>query len=218
MAEQLALDGFDGKVMHPRLVMTAYHGTNDALIASAARLYIPDRAVVLDCTYSAGRFWRQTDTSRFRLVGSDIRPVAGIQADMRRLPYRDHIADVVVIDPPYVHDVGVRTVDTAYANRQTTPGFGYDDIIALYRDGMAEATRVLRPGGLCWVKCQDQVQDHRQRWAVVDLHAAAAGLGYEAQDMFILTVAAPPGAARSERQFHARRNHSYLWVFRAMPP
>ena len=211
---QGALEGFDDKVMHPKLVMTAYHGANDVLIANAARLYIPDGAVVLDCTYAAGAFWRRTQTDRFTLIGSDILPVADVQADFRQLPYRDGCADVLVVDPPYVHSTTQpRAIHSSYANNETTPGLTVGDILELYRGGLAEAMRVLRPGGLCWVKCQDQVSASKQSWFVVDIYQSALALGFYGQDMFVLTVASPPGSGRGAKQQHARRNHSYLWVF-----
>jgi hypothetical protein len=54
----------------------------------------------------------------------------------------------------------------------------------------------------------------QQYWSVVILHAMALELGYRAQDMFVLVNPQPPGRRTAERQYHARRNHSYLWIFR----
>ncbi len=48
--------------------------------------------------------WRNTDTTRFTLLPSDINPEAGVTvADFRTLPYAPESIDVVVLDPPYVH-------------------------------------------------------------------------------------------------------------------
>jgi hypothetical protein len=216
MLEQLAFDG-PGRVIAPAAVMTAHHGRNDAMIANVARLYIPDGATVLDCTWGKGNFWQRTVTGRCRLLGTDLAsPSARVRADFRTLPFAPESFDVVVFDPPYVHSAGTssRYIEQRYRNRETTPSLNYAGVMALYGDGMAEALRVLRPGGLCWVKCQDTVESHQQRWSVVNVHATGAALGFGAQDLFVLMTDTPPGGTRAERQYHARRNHSYMWIFR----
>ena len=40
-----------------------------------------------------------------------------------------------------------------------------------------------------------------------------AGLGIKAEDLFVLTRRHAP-LVRSEDQRHARKNHSYMWIFR----
>jgi hypothetical protein len=214
-AEQLAFDG-PGRVFAPAAVMTAHHGRNDAMIASVARLYIPDGATVIDATWGKGGFWHRTDTSRFRLVGADLLEVPGaaLRADFQRLPFKASSADVITLDPPYVHATTQgRMIHSTYRNNETVRGATYGHVTELYRAGMIEASRVLRPGGTCWVKCQDAVEGRQQKWAVVSMHAMALELGFAAQDLFLLVVPNPPGGLHAERQQHARRNHSYLWIF-----
>jgi hypothetical protein len=214
VAEQLALTG-TARAFHPAVIMTAHHGRNDALIASVARLYIPDGATVIDATYGNGGFWHKTDTSRFKLITSDLLTPASFRADFRQLPLRARSADVVVLDPPYVPVTSKmnRVIHTTYRNDQVNLGEHYADVAALYRAGMTEASRVLRDGGTCWVKCQDMINGRQQHWAVINMHAMALELGYRAHDLFVLVNPQPPGARHAERQFHARRNHSYLWIF-----
>lgn len=206
----------DGEVkIAPAMVMTAHYGHNAEMIAHVARMYVPDGATVIDATWGKGGFWHRTDTSRFQLVGMDLEtPGAALHADFRQMPFADGCADVVTLDPPYVHaTTQPRNIDATYRNRQTG-GKRYADTLALYVAGMDEASRVLKPGGTCWVKCQDAVEGCRQQWAVISVHRLAEQLDYEAQDMFVLVNPHPPGRRHAERQFHARRNHSYLWIFR----
>lgn len=215
LAEQLAFDG-PGRVIAPAAVMSAHHGRNAGMIANVARLYIPDGAVVIDATWGRGNFWTRTDTSRFRLVGSDLASEhARILADFRSLPFRSESADVMVLDPPYIlRPESGRFIDQRYRNSETTEGLTYEGILGLYRGGLAEAARVLRRGGTCWVKCQDTTENRCQRWAVLDIPAEASAAGLAAKDMFVLVNPTPPGGRRAERQHQARRNHSYLWIFR----
>lgn len=215
IAEQLAFDG-PGRAIYPAVVMTAHHGRNAAMIAAVARLYIPDGATVLDVTWGKGNFWTRTDTSRFRLIGADLAsPHAQIRADFRALPFADATLDVAVLDPPYIHAPGRRPyIEQRYRNRETTAGLGtWKAVMGLYWQGIKEAHRVLRPGGTCWVKCQDSIESHQLRPSSVKVHQLGKLAGFEAQDLFVLTTDTPPGGGRAV-QHHARRNHSYLWIFR----
>lgn len=219
MIEQLALDDGPGRIIAPAVVMTAHHGRNDAMIASVARLYIPDGATVIDVTWGKGGFWHRTDSTRFRLIGADLlaAPGASLRADFRALPFRDKSADVVTLDPPYVPVTSamVRDIHATYRNEQAPDlGTRHEHVMDLYRAGMNEAWRILRPGGTCWVKCQDMINGRQQKWSVVILHDLALQLGYRPDDMFVLVNPQPPGRHTAEKQYHARRNHSYLWIFR----
>jgi len=190
-------------------VYSAQLGSNPDLIAEAARLYVKPGMRIADVTYGRGVFWQKVDLSEMQFFASDL-AMDGI--DFRRLPYGDASLDVLVLDPPYMHNPGHPQVEDRYRNAETTPGLSHDDIVQLYRDGMAEARRVLVMGGLLWVKCQDEIESGRQRWAHLEVYEAGLQLGFQAVDLFVLVRSA--AALQVKRQLHARKNHSYLWVFR----
>jgi len=50
-----------------------------------------------------------------------------------------------------------------------------------------------------------------QRWSHLEILRIAEGLGFTAIDLFILHRSAP-APIQHERQLHARKNHSFLWV------
>jgi DNA modification methylase len=86
----------------------------------------------------------------------------------------------------------------------------------MYRDGMAEAYRVLKHKGILIIKCMDQVQSGRQQWAHLIYHQMAEKLGFRAEDLFVLVRKSRPLMRhKPENQKHARRNHSYFQIFRA---
>ena len=66
------------------------------------------------------------------------------------------------------------------------------------------------------VKCKDEVEGGRQRMSHVEIHEIAIKeLGMTVQDLFVLTQKSPvPYLGRSPR--YARKNHSYLWIFRKL--
>lgn len=204
---QLALDG-------PRTdyVLTAQVGTNAALFADATRLYLEPGWRVADVTYGKGVFWQQVDSSQYELLATDL--ASGV--DLRSLPYADDSVDAVVLDPPYIYN----PKDTVKASlsepyKVNTTGLGLttiDAVIRLYEEGMGEAWRVLRSGGRLFVKCQDQIQSGKQRWVHIELFDFARDCTFYPRDLFVLVQKTRP-AIRWPVQKHARKNHSYLWVF-----
>jgi len=99
-------------------------------------------------------------------------------------------------------------------NAETTKGYSHADIIQRYRDGMVEGFRILRPGGLMLVKCKDEIVAGQQKMSSIEIHnIAVIELGMNVEDQFVLLQPSPlldfgrsPG--------HAKKNHSFLWVFR----
>ena len=79
--------------------------------------------------------------------------------------------------------------------------------------GLKEAWRVLRPGGIAWVKCCDDVVASKQRWSHLEILQIAEKIGFVAVDLFILHRTAE-AVVQHRRQLHARKNHSFLWVFK----
>jgi hypothetical protein len=198
-------------------VTTVTFGTNDQLIAEVASLYLTTGDVVADVTYSSGRFWKKVNLSRYTLLASDLIPHSPgvLAADFRALPYGDGTVDVVVFDPPYIHSPGKGILKDRYNGRATTDMITYADIMQLYEDGMTEACRVLHNGGQLWVKCKDTLASERQRWSHITVFELADKLGLYARDLFLLVPPAPSSVTtgRWARQIHARKVHSYLWIF-----
>ncbi len=194
-------------------ILTARQGTNADLIADVAYLHIADEAIVADVTYGRGVFWQNVDTDRFQLLSTDLQD--GV--DFRDLPYDDASLDVVVLDPPYTYNPkatikdsiadGYKLNDTGGISLRTT-----DDVLTLYREGMREAKRVLRDNGYLFVKCQDGIESNTQRWQHIRIFEDAERTGWYGKDLFILQTLTTP-TMRWKHQLHARKNHSYLWVF-----
>jgi phage N-6-adenine-methyltransferase len=204
--------GLDQAILGPPIV-TSYQCNNDGLMAQVARLYFRTGDRIADVTYGRGRFWRLTNMTQYDFHPSDLLTVPERPYDFRNLPYRSHEFDAHVFDPPYMHNPPARRyLNADYKNFDTTKGISHDDIIRLYRDGMSEGWRILKPGGLMLVKCKDEIESGRQRMSHVEVHdIAVKELGMEVRDLFVLTQKAL--LVRFRNNNHARKNHSYLWVF-----
>jgi hypothetical protein len=199
---------------------TVTFGTNADLFATVSDLYLTAGDVVADVTYSSGRFWQKVDIRRYKFLASDLLAqrnsrVSVLGCDFRQLPYVAASIDTLVFDPPYIHAPGKGMLKDRYNGLATTDLASYADIVQLYRDGMTEAARVLRPGGQLWVKCKDTIASDRQRWTHITLAEIAAEMGMYSRDLFLLVPPAPSAVTtgRWARQLHARKVHSYLWIF-----
>ena len=191
-------------------VFNCIQGTNADLIATVARLYLRKGDRVADITFGRGVFWQNLNLADYLFYKSDKITCHGSPHDFRKLPYADAHFDVVVFDPPYAHGIGMK-VEPCYHNFITKGG--HHNIMKLYGQGMAEANRILKPGGMLWVKCADEIEASRQRRGHVEVLQFAQGLGLEDEDLFILMQETPP-VTNGRRQQHARKNCSFLWIFR----
>jgi hypothetical protein len=204
----------------PNHVRTGGYRNNADLIAAAVRLHVPDGALVVDVTWGFGVFWKRFAgrPRRFTLIGSDIRkppdipPTVSLCADFRQLPFADESVDVVVLDPPYTH-CGHYINNHRYG-AALTDHLRHPQIMELYRAGMVEARRVLRPGGTLWVKCKDEFGDGKQNRSHITLHNIAL-VDLRLKDLELFTLRAkPPPTRRHQWQRHALKTESYLWVFK----
>ena len=201
------------------LVFSAYQGANDALFPLVLALYVAPGSRVADVTYGRGVFWKRVDRERYRIFASDLR--SGV--DCRRLPYAADSLDAVVFDPPYMHTPGGtahvdhQNYESYYGNNAARGGTAHkyhEAVLALYFATASEAFRVLHPGGIFIVKCQDEVCANRQRLTHVEVTNDYAARGFVVEDLFVLMQRNKPGMSRVLRQLHARKNHSYFLVFR----
>lgn len=188
-------------------IYSVHIGTNAGLIKNVSALYFTDGDRIADVTYGKGAFWRKVDKTKYDIVGSDI--LTG--TDFRDLPYKDKEFDHSVIDPPYARITNLQgMVDCYNTTRFTT----HEEIIKLYEDGLTELSRITKKNGYILCKCQDEICGCRQRWSHTEIKDIAERLGLYAKDLFILVNDKKPKVIR--RQQHARKSHSYLWVFQVL--
>ncbi|MBC1604490.1 site-specific DNA-methyltransferase [Listeria rocourtiae] len=180
-------------------------GDNATLIANVARLYFNERDRIADVTYGKGAFWTKVPDGQYIIVGSDIK--TGI--DFRCLPYSDNTFHHSVIDPPYARISSLKNMVTCYGTSRFNT---HQDILEMYHGGLAELKRVTKKGGYILVKCQDEVEGRRQKYTHIELmNMAVQEYDLYPKDLFIFKNRKTPKTKTP--QHHARKNHSYLWVF-----
>jgi len=221
-----------------QLVLSAHVGDNVELFPQVMGLHVPDGAKVADVTFGRGTFWKRIDPGRYEVWASDLvldvdrkdlftRYEDGV--DCRALPYDDGSFDCVVLDPPYMEGFYRRAQDhlagsgthAAFRRAYSHGGAGaggdgpkwHDAVTDLYLRAGAQALRVLRPGGVLIVKCQDEVSANKQRLTHVEIITGYEDAGFYCKDLFVLVRNNAPAVSRLVKQVHARKNHSYFLVF-----
>jgi hypothetical protein len=209
------------------LIYAARTGANAPVFADILQLYVPKAARGCDVTHGKGAFWTPEAYSHVA-ADSYFTDLADGGACLSDLPYGDQTLAYHVLDPPYIcgafrpkraQQAHQRHSDfkARYGNHNGTGYKGkyyHAAVEAIYTDGLREAWRVLRRGGIQITKCADEVSNHTQHLTHCFVVNAAVKLGFEVLDLFVVVRADKPHGRRIKRQEHALKNHSYFLVFR----
>lgn len=201
-------------------LITTVSDSQKEILQNISRLHLNGEHFQADLTYGKGGFWSgwnepEDPTPEIR-VDLDPRGGASLQpnviADISCLPFPDNTLKSCVVDLPFIHAHGKQSI---IGNRFSS----YPSQKALdniHHDTARELARVTAPGGLVVWKCQDIIESSKQVWNHIKIyHHMTIPYDFHAEDLFILfrTRNALIGWNQRKQQ-HARRTHSYFWVFR----
>lgn len=175
---------------------------------------------ILDMTYGLGVFWKKINTTEYELFRNDLDPLRGeFHDDFRNTRWESETFDVVILDPPYASRSGSpikASIDRGYNNRSRAFElgiFGNEKMMQFYFDGINEAIRLLKKNGYLMVKCQDEIMGGRQYRNHITIWKYCIEQGLVDEDLFELIQKTIP-TMRHTYQLHARKNSSFLWIFR----
>lgn len=202
------------------LVKSVYNSNFEA-IKSIMDLYKIDR-FDLDCTYSTGSFWKNLPGP---INKTDLFPSNDIvtQANSENLPFEENSMNSIMYDPPFVV-AGASYKKNKEGSSIIAKRFegytSFEDLKNNYYNTLKELYRICNKGGFLVMKCQDTVSGGKQHFTHVMIMNMAYSLGFYPKDLFILhnKVRLNSFGTRWSKQEHARKYHSYFWVFEKVKP
>ncbi len=172
--------------------------------------------IELDPTFSKGGFY--TGAIPRPKYCFDIKPRYDFvaKADFRKLPLEKESINTMMFDPPFMSP-GYNSNHLGKMVKRFR-GIGIENMGRLWRSYHAafkEFHRIMKKRGVLIVKCQDVV-DGRYNWfSHVEICNIAYKRGFYPKDLFILLSRAR--MTNIDSQVHARKHHSYFWVFEKKP-
>jgi hypothetical protein len=176
----------------------------------------------LDCTYSKGAFWKDLPSPKFK---SDLYPVNEdvVQASSENLPFGEGSMKNIMYDPPFV--IAGKTYrdnkDGSSIMAKRFEGYNtYNDLTVNYYNTLKELYRICEKGGHVVMKCQDTVSGGKNHFSHCLIMNMAMEIGFYPRDLFILNsnVRINSFGTKWTKQEHARKYHSYFWVFEKVKP
>ncbi|MCD8048218.1 MAG: hypothetical protein LUG52_01190 [Clostridia bacterium] len=181
------------------------------------QLYVPKGYFEADPTYSKGIFYKSGKVQRPKYCFDIFPQTEGvIRADCRSLPLADKSVCSMVIDLPFLAASGASLSENTgnIINRRFGVCSNETELAQLYEDALREAWRVLKQNGILVMKCQDKVSSGKQYMMHCDIYTMAKKAGFRPADLFILLAKSRLIANWQRNQKHARKYHSYFWVFK----
>jgi tRNA G10 N-methylase Trm11 len=197
------------------------YNTNDDVISNIMKLYNIEQ-FDLDCTYSTGNFWKNLKGPKIK---TDLFPKNDtiIQADSENLPFEDGSMTSIMYDPPFViagksyrdNKEGSSIIAKRYEGYES-----YSHLTKNYYNTLKELYRITDKGGIVVFKCQDTVSGGKNHFTHCLIMNMAINIGFYPRDMFVLhnNVRINSFGTKWTKQEHARKYHSYFWVFEKVKP
>lgn len=197
------------------------YNTNDDVIKNIMKLYNIEQ-FDLDCTYSSGNFWKNLKGPKIK---TDLFPKNDtiIQADSENLPFEDGSMTSIMYDPPFViagksyrdNKEGSSIIAKRYEGYES-----YGHLTRNYYNTLKELYRITEKGGVVVFKCQDTVSGGKNHFTHCLIMNMAINIGFYPRDMFVLhnNVRINSFGTKWTKQEHARKYHSYFWVFEKVKP
>lgn len=165
----------------------------------------------LDPTYSKGNFYKGMVPPKLK---SDLNPIDDSirQADCTNLPIASESIGSIVFDPPFMFGTHGQTKNNIM-NKRFTMFDSFVDLETMYKGSLKEFYRILKTGGYLFFKCQDYT-DSRTTMTHCYVWSWAENIGFYSKDLFILVTNNGRIYNPNLIQRHARKFHSYWWVFK----
>lgn len=182
----------------------------DEIIKDILKLHSPAGEIDLDPTYSKGVIYRGSISEP--KMKFDLSPVVDDcqKADCKSLPIDSESIGCIMFDPPFLISMEADP-DNIMCNRFSRFS-SWDELVGMYEGALKEFFRILYKKGIVIFKCQDVINGGYQFFSHVAVMQLAIDAGFYPKDLFIL-MKKNRLSQPATQQRHARKHHSYYWVF-----
>lgn len=173
-------------------------------------LYLHANGKQIDCdpTYSIGNFYKN-GLPKPKYKFDKYPQIPGvIEAASDNLPLENKSTEVIMFDPPFILGAAQQKGIT---EQRFTAFKDWTELKNMYSNSLKEFYRVLVFNGIVIFKCQDVVSGGKNHFTHCWVMQEAIKLGFYPKDMFILFAKNRINDGREQQ--HARKYHSYYWVF-----
>lgn len=189
------------------------------IIRDIISLHVPSGSIDCDPTFSSGKFYLEKHGIQRPKYIFDIQPQFPYveQADCKNLPLCNESINSLMFDPPFIISSGPSMDSDNEKQNMTHRRFSSfknpKELFDTYEGAIKESYRVLRDNGVLIFKCQDTVSGGKQYFTHSWIMNKAYEIGFYPKDLFILEGKSRLISGKHANQKHARKFHSYFWVF-----
>lgn len=176
------------------------------------RLHCPN-GFDLDPTYSKGNFYKGgIPQPKYKFDITPSMPEV-IKADVRNLPLNSFSIKSIIFDPPFIVSMHTDKGKTGIIRDRFGSYKTITELWLMYWQAMEEFKRILKDQGVLIFKCQDTVDSGQQYFTHNIIFNYAKKLDFYPKDLFVLLAENRIIGKFHHKQQHARKFHSYFWVF-----
>jgi len=185
------------------------------IIKDILYLHADGNQIELDPTFSIGNFYNKGIPIPKYIFDKYPQSSNVVEASSEALPIDDNNINVIMFDPPFL--IGGSNPQesedgSCIIGKRFTVFKDLGALYDMYSLSIEEFYRILRKNGILIFKCQDTVLSAKNHFIHCWIMAEAKKTGFYPLDLFILM--AQNRITDGRVQQHARKFHSYFWVFR----
>lgn len=184
----------------------------DEILWNILKLHVPSRKIDCDPTFSKGNFYKTIPRPKYKF---DLIPQTTdtVQADCRHLPLDSGSLGCINFDPPFLLGLDREKKESGEITKRFMAFAKPSELYKFYRESLCEFYRILVREGILIFKCQDTVSSGKQFFSHNEVYKQACEIGFYPKDLFILLAKNRMIGKNHHIQQHARKFHSYFWVF-----